>query len=113
MEPLKDIAALVPLDRPPAQTAIVRLGPSDALVAQEREQFNHLVARCTTTTRIRNSATKPFEDHFDLERLAVIHGIETLKVALLNLQIKPGRKFFPHPSEVAEEIEQRTKQGRQ
>lgn len=42
---------------------------------------------------------------FDLERLAVIHGIEVLKVALLNLRIKPGQKFFPHPSEVAEEIE--------
>ena len=36
----------------------------------------------------------------------MIHGVEALKVALLNLQIKPGRRFFPHPSEVAEEIEQ-------
>lgn len=42
---------------------------------------------------------------FDFERLAVIHGIGRLRAAFLNIRIMPGRKFFPHPVDVAEEIE--------
>jgi hypothetical protein len=41
----------------------------------------------------------------DLTRLAANYGLTTLKAALLNLRIRPGQKFFPHPSEVAEELE--------
>ncbi len=107
MEPLKDIAALVPLDRPPAQTAIVPLGTERSLAAQEREQFNHLCRQMHDYYPHQEFSDETIDIFYlTLERLAVIHGVETLKVALLNLQIKPGRKFFPHPSEVAEEIEQ-------
>jgi hypothetical protein len=42
---------------------------------------------------------------FDLERLAVIYGLDRLQTVLLNIRIKPGQKFFPHPSEVSEALE--------
>lgn len=51
-------------------------------------------------------ATETIEGYlFDFERLAVLYGIQLVEVALLNLRIRPGVRFFPHPSEVAEEIE--------
>lgn len=33
------------------------------------------------------------------------HGMRSLEDAFLRLRSKPGQRFFPHPSEVAEEIE--------
>jgi hypothetical protein len=41
----------------------------------------------------------------DLSRLAMKHSLPAVKTALLTLRIRPGQKFFPHPSEVAEELE--------
>ena len=42
---------------------------------------------------------------FDMQRLRQKHGVQSVKTALLALRIRPGQKFFPHPSEVAEELE--------
>jgi hypothetical protein len=50
---------------------------------------------------------------FDLERLAVMYGVYRLQTALLNIRIKPGQKFFPHPSEVSEELEALVKKEKQ
>ena len=41
----------------------------------------------------------------DLTRLAVKHGLPAVKTALAALRLRPGQKFFPHPSEVSEELE--------
>jgi hypothetical protein len=41
----------------------------------------------------------------DLARLAQQHGLLAVKTALLVIRIRPGQKFFPHPTEVAEELE--------
>jgi hypothetical protein len=43
---------------------------------------------------------------FDLERLAVMYGIDRLEKVLLNIRIKPGHIFFPHPSEVSQALEE-------
>jgi hypothetical protein len=42
----------------------------------------------------------------EFERMAVKQGIHRLEGAFLALRSKPGQKFFPHPTEVAEEIEE-------
>jgi hypothetical protein len=42
---------------------------------------------------------------FDLERLSVLYGLGRVRTVLLNIRIKPGQKFFPHPSEVSEALE--------
>ena len=106
MEPLKDIAALVPLDRPPASNALSVRGTECALSATELEQFDSLCDQMQAYYPHQEFADETLRGFmFDLERLAVIHGVEPLKVALLNLRIRPGQKFFPHPSEVAGEIE--------
>ena len=49
---------------------------------------------------------------FDLERLAVIYGLKRVRSVLLNIRIKPGQRFFPHPSEVSEALEEMVKQER-
>jgi hypothetical protein len=41
----------------------------------------------------------------EFERIAVKHGIDHLQSAFMALRSKPGQRFFPHPSEVREEIE--------
>jgi hypothetical protein len=50
---------------------------------------------------------------FDLERLAVKYGIDRLEWVLRDLRIKPGQKFFPHPSEVSEALEEMVKREQQ
>ena len=42
---------------------------------------------------------------FDLERLAVTYGLDRLQQAFLNIRLRRGQKFFPHPTEVLDEIE--------
>lgn len=42
---------------------------------------------------------------FDMQRLRVKHGFRAVETALLTLRIKPSQKFFPHPTEVAQELE--------
>jgi hypothetical protein len=42
---------------------------------------------------------------FDLERLMAIYGFDRMRTVLLRLRIRPGQKFFPHPSEVSEGLE--------
>lgn len=49
----------------------------------------------------------------EFEKLAVEHGIVRLEDAFQALRSKPGQRFFPHPSEVAEEIEQQIETERQ
>jgi hypothetical protein len=39
------------------------------------------------------------------EILAVRHGLRRVKAALVELLIAPGRKFFPHPSELCEALQ--------
>jgi hypothetical protein len=41
----------------------------------------------------------------DLEILAGRFGFSQVEIAIKELRITPGQKFFPHPSEVAEEIQ--------
>jgi hypothetical protein len=42
---------------------------------------------------------------FDFERLVLKFGMTAIETALLELRIEAGRKFFPHPTEVAEKVE--------
>ncbi len=42
---------------------------------------------------------------FDFERLAVKHGLSRFERVMLDFRIRPGQRFFPHPSEVAEALE--------
>lgn len=41
----------------------------------------------------------------DTERLAVRFGIRRVQAVMAEFRIKPGQKFFPHPSEIAEALE--------
>jgi hypothetical protein len=41
---------------------------------------------------------------FDFERLTAIYGFDRMRTVLLRLRIRPGQKFFPHPSEVSEAL---------
>ena len=50
---------------------------------------------------------------FDLERLAIAHTLRRVKQALLDLRIRPGQKWFPHPTEVAERLEEIVKAERE
>lgn len=42
----------------------------------------------------------------ELRLMATQHGIDLLREALLSARRQPGRKFFPHPSEVSEILEE-------
>lgn len=42
---------------------------------------------------------------FDMERLAVRFGLTSVKAVLLDLRLRVGQKFFPHPVQVLEELE--------
>lgn len=42
---------------------------------------------------------------FDFGRLAERFGLGAVKTALLELRLRSGQKFFPHPTEVLEELE--------
>jgi hypothetical protein len=104
MEPLKAIA--VRSQQQPVQTAIVPRGTERSLVGAELEQFRHLCKQMQDYYPHQEFSDETVDGFlFDLERLAVIHGIDALRVALLNLRLRPGLPFFPHPTEVAEEIE--------
>lgn len=48
----------------------------------------------------------------ELERLAVTHGLQRLEQAFIELRGRPGQKFLPHPTEVAEEIERQSESTR-
>lgn len=47
---------------------------------------------------------------FDLERLSAMYGLARVRQVLLDIRIKPGQKWFPHPSEVSEALEEMVKQ---
>lgn len=49
----------------------------------------------------------------ELERIAVRHGLDALERAFIELRGKPGQKFFPHPSEVADVIEAMEERARE
>jgi len=49
---------------------------------------------------------------FDMERLAVRHGLDRVKEVLLDLRLRAGQKFFPHPVQVLEELEAMEKKER-
>jgi hypothetical protein len=109
MEPIKAIATLPQRE----QNALSVRGTERALTVIELEQFDSLCDQMQAYYPHQEFGEETVRGFmFDLERLAVIHGIDALKVALLNLRIKPGQRFFPHPSEVAAEIEQE-KEARQ
>jgi hypothetical protein len=81
-------------------------GAERALSGTELEQFDSLCDQMQAYYPHQEFGDETVRGYmFDLERLAVIHGVDVLRAALLNLRIRPGQKFFPHPSEVAEEIE--------
>lgn len=42
---------------------------------------------------------------FDMERLAVKFGLARVRQVLLDLRLRVGQKFFPHPVQVLEELE--------
>jgi hypothetical protein len=42
---------------------------------------------------------------FDMERLAVKFGIHQVREVLLDLRLRAGQRFFPHPVQVLEELE--------
>jgi len=50
---------------------------------------------------------------FDLERLSVLYGLDRVRTVLLNMRIEPGRKWFPHPSDVSEALEELMKKERE
>ena len=41
-----------------------------------------------------------------IERLAVKYGVPRVRTVLANFLVTPGQKFFPHPSEIAEALEE-------
>jgi hypothetical protein len=45
---------------------------------------------------------------FDMGRLITRYGLPMFQEALLALRLRPGQKFFPHPTEIAEELESMT-----
>jgi hypothetical protein len=49
----------------------------------------------------------------DLAAMAQEHGMVTVKAALLTVRRRPGQRFFPHPTEVAEELEAMKQQLRE
>jgi hypothetical protein len=42
-----------------------------------------------------------------------MYGIDRLEWVLREIRIKPGQKFFPHPSEVSEALEEMVKREQQ
>jgi hypothetical protein len=96
----------------------IKLGPlveSNALTITGRErvlsdsELQHLVSLCRQMQAYyphQEFARETVDGYlFDFERLAVMHGLDRLEQAFLNLRVRRGQKFFPHPTEVAEEIE--------
>lgn len=103
MEPIRAIAVR---PRPRESNALSARGTERSLTAIEQRQLDELCRQMQAHYPHQEFADETVRGYlFDLERLAVIHGIDVLQVALLNLRIEAGRKFFPHPSEIAEEID--------
>jgi hypothetical protein len=50
---------------------------------------------------------------FDMERLAARYGMHRMRTVLLAIRIRPGQRFFPHPSQIAEELEELMAKERQ
>jgi len=49
---------------------------------------------------------------FDLGRLVTKYSLVMVRDALLRIRLRPGQKFFPHPTEVAQELETMAEAGR-
>ncbi len=81
------------------------------------EQFEHLSALCRQMAafyphqELAAETVRGFLDEF--EGLAAKHGIDQLERAFRALRSKPGQRFFPHPSEVAEQIEEQIEAARE
>jgi hypothetical protein len=103
MEAIKAIALAQSLEH----SALSVRGAERQLSCEEHQQLTTLCEQMQAHYPHQEFADETVKGYlFDLERLAVLHGLDVLRVALLNLRLRPGQKFFPHPSEVAEEIEQ-------
>jgi hypothetical protein len=85
-------------------------GTEQQLSGTQLEQFSLLCRQMQPYYPHQEFADDTVEGfQFDLERLAVIYGLDRLQTALLNIRIKPGQRFFPHPSEVSEALEELVK----
>jgi hypothetical protein len=67
----------------------------DQLMAQTAAFYPHQEESKETAAVYRNA----------FKMLSERHGIDTLRQALLTIQLRPGQRFFPHPSEVSAELE--------
>lgn len=102
MDPIKQIA----VEQSAESLALSVSGTERSLSRTEREQFRLLCKQMQAYYPHQEFAPETVDGFlFDLERLSVMHGMGRLRQALLNLRLRPGKLFFPHPSEVSGEIE--------
>ncbi len=100
------VATRLALGQPDASTALSQRRDRQQLADANLAQFEALMQQMWAYYPSQNFSPETVEGfEFDLERLAAIHGLPALRTILLALRIRPGQRFFPHPSEVAEELE--------
>jgi hypothetical protein len=81
-------------------------GTHRSLSAAELEHFGNLCRQMQAYYPHQEFARETVDGYmFDLERIAITHGIDRLEQAFLNVRLRREQKFFPHPTEVLEEIE--------
>lgn len=81
------------------------------------KDFDHLSAMCRQMAAYyphQEMASETVQGYLhEFEGLAVRYGAEGLESACRVLRSKAGQKFFPHPSEVAEQIEQQVEANKE
>jgi hypothetical protein len=110
MEPIKQISRAVLLV---ASNELTPARQTTSLVDKELDHFQNLCRQMLAYYPSQEFAPETIDGYFlELERLAVKHGLSRLERAFVELRGKPGQRFFPHPTEVAEAIELQIKTER-
>ena len=100
------IATRLAMGRQEESSAISLHREKQRLDGAELEQFNLLMEQMWAYyphQEFLQETVDGFE--FDMERLALRFGMLPLREVLLGLRLREGQKFFPHPTEVLEELE--------
>jgi hypothetical protein len=101
MEPIRDIAV-----RPPNAPSAISKHGTERLSDAEFAELNLLCRQMQAYYPNQEFDDQTIEGYqFDIERLAAQFGLGRMRQVLLDIRIRPGQKFFPHPSEIAEELE--------
>ncbi len=87
---------------------------SSAMSTRSQQQLSVVATTAFDLSLMRMAAHYPHQELGEMtadvyreafRELAQRHGVATLEQAFAALRLKPGQKFFPHPTEVAEELE--------